>query len=112
MIRSLKAYKNYYQDFIQSLNAGAREKVLYGVLLLRTQDRLPAKYVKFIGNGLFELRVEWQSNIYRLFFCYDEGRIIVVFNCFQKKSQKTPRKELEKAYRLMEEYYNEKGGTV
>ena len=72
--------------------------------LLKTQDRLPAKYVKFIREGLYELRIEWQGNIYRLFFCYDDGRIIILFNGFQKKSMKTPSREIDKALKLKKEY--------
>ena len=77
-------------------------------MLLKTQDRLPTKFVKFIQDGLFELRIEWQGNIYRIFFCYDEGRIVILFNGFQKKTQKTPKKEIEKALQLKNEYYEEK----
>ena len=77
-------------------------------MLLKTQDRLPAKFVKFIQDGLFELRIEWQGNIYRIFFCYDEGRIVILFNGFQKKTQKTPRNEIKKALQLKNEYYEEK----
>jgi len=112
MKRSIKAYRHYYKALFDSLDKDTQEKVLYGMLLLKTQDRLPAKYVKFIGSGLFELRIEWQGNNYRFFFCFDEGNIVVLFNCFRKKTQKTPRKEIEKAYKLMEDYYEEKRRTV
>ena len=104
MERKIIAYENYYKDFFDSLDKGAQEKVLYGLLLLKTQDRLPAKYVKFIREGLYELRIEWQGNIYRLFFCYDDGRIIILFNGFQKKSMKTPSREIDKALKLKKEY--------
>ena len=58
MCRKIIAYEHYYEDFINSLDDGSREKVLYGLLLLRTQDRLPSKFVKFLRDGLFELRIE------------------------------------------------------
>lgn len=54
------------------------------------------------------MRVEWQSNIYRIFFIIDNGNIIVLFNGFQKKTQSTPRQELEKAKRIKQEYYESK----
>jgi len=108
MKRKITAYENYYKDFFDSLDTGTQEKVLYGLLLLKTQDRLPAKYVKPIRNGLFELRIEWQGNIYRLFFCFDEGQIVVLFNGFQKKSQKTPESEIKQALKLKKEYYERK----
>ena len=60
MKRKITAYENYYKNFFDSLDTGTQEKVLYGLLLLKTQDRLPAKYVKLIRDGLFELRIEWQ----------------------------------------------------
>ena len=82
--------------------------VLYGLLMLKTVDRLSAKYVKSIKDGLFELRIEWQSNIYRIFFCFDEGQIVILFNGFQKKTQKTPDKEIDKALKLKKEYYERK----
>ena len=78
------------------------------MLLLKTQDKLPAKYVKFLQDGLYELRIEWQGNIYRIFFCYDEGRIVILFNGFQKKTQKTPDREIDKALKLKKEYNERK----
>jgi len=56
-------------------------------------------------DGLFEIRVEYGSDIYRIFCCFDEGRLVVLFNAFQKKTQKTPQKEIEKALRLKREYF-------
>ncbi len=85
-----------------------QEKVLYGLLMLKTVDRLSTKYVKSIKDGLFELRIEWKSNIYRIFFCFDEGQIVILFNGFQKKTQKTPDKEIDKALKLKKEYYERK----
>ena len=64
--------------------------------------------MKSIKDGLFELRIEWQSNIYRIFFCFDEGQIVILFNGFQKKTQKTPDKEIDKALKLKKEYYERK----
>ena len=108
MNRKIIAYENYYKDFFDTLNKGAQEKVLYGLLMLKTVDRLSAKYVKSIKDGLFELRIEWQSNIYRIFFCFDEGQIVILFNGIQKKTQKTPDKEIDKALKLKKEYYERK----
>lgn len=108
MSRKIIAYENYYKDFFDTLDKGTQEKVLYGLLLLKTQDRLPAKYVKFLKEGLYELRIEWQGNIYRIFFCYDEGHIVILFNGFQKKTQKTPDREIDKVLKLNKEYYERK----
>ena len=111
MKRRIVAYRNYYRDFFESLDEGTKEKVLYGLLLLKTQERLPAKFVKYLRDGLYELRIEWQSNIYRIFFCYDKGYIVILFNGFQKKTQKTPEKEINKALKLKQKYYEEKRNT-
>ena len=77
-------------------------------MLLETQDRMPVKFMKLIEDGLYELRIEYQSNIYRIFFCFDNGNIVILFNAFQKKAQKTPQKEIEIAKRLRKEYYGSK----
>ena len=90
MSRKIIAYENYYKDFFDTLDKGTQEKVLYGLLLLKTQDKLPAKYVKFLKDGLYELRIECQGNIYRIFLCYLEGRIVILFNGYKKKTQKAP----------------------
>ena len=108
MKRRIIAYENYYKDFFDTLDKGTQEKVLYALLLLKTQDRLPSKYVKFIRDGLFELRIEWQGNIYRLFFCFDEGQVVILFNGFQKKTQKTPEGIIKQALKLKKEYYERK----
>ena len=91
-----------------TLTEKEQEKVQYGLLLLKTQDRLPGKFVKFIRDGLYELRTEYSGNIYRLFFIFDEGAIVVLFNGFQKKTQKTPTSEIDKALKIKEEYYDYK----
>ena len=56
-------------------------------------------------DGLFEIRIEYESNIYRIFCCFDEGNIVVLFNGFQKKTQKKPKKEIEKALKIKQEYF-------
>lgn len=108
MNRKIIAYKSYFKDFFASLDGSTQEKILYVLMLLRTQDRLPTKFIKSIDEGLYELRIEYNSNIYRIFFVFDEGRVVVLFNCFQKKTQKTPKSEIKKAMKLKDEYYARK----
>ena len=108
MKRKIIAYGTYYKDFFDTLDRPTQEKILYGMLQLKTQERLPSKFVKHIRDGLFELRIEWRGNIYRIFFCFDEGRIVILFNGFQKKTQKTPEKEINKALKLKAEYEEKK----
>ena len=94
--------------FFAQLDTNTQDKVLYVLMLLRTQDRLPTKFIKLIRNGLYELRVEYNGNIYRIFFIFDGNKIVVLFNGFQKKKQKTPQSEINKALKLKEEYYGSK----
>ena len=73
-----------------------------------SRGRLPKKFVKFIREGIYELRTEYGGNIYRVFFIFDEGNIVVLFNGFQKKTQKTPSGEIDKARKIKEAYYADK----
>ena len=74
---------------MSTLKEKEQEKIQYGLLLLKTQDRLPTKFVKLIKDGLYELRTEYAGNIFRVFFIFEEGKVVILFNGFQKKSQKT-----------------------
>lgn len=109
MKRKIIAYKNYFNIFFAELDGATQDKVLYVLMLLRTQDRLPTKFIKAIRDGLFEVRIEYNSSIYRIFFVFDGNRIVVLFNGFRKKTQKTPTNEIMKALKLKEEYYASKG---
>ena len=73
---------------------------------------MPIKFIKSIRDGLYELRISYNGNIYRIFFIFDEGQIIVLFNCFQKKTQKTPETEIDKALKIKEEYYEYKPSRI
>jgi phage-related protein len=108
MKRKIRTYGGYFEAFMATLTEKEQEKMQYGLLLLKTQDRLPGKFVKFIRDGLYELRTEYSGNIYRVFFIFDEGAIVVLFNGFQKKTQKTPPSEIEKALKIKEAYYGDK----
>ena len=105
MNRTIIAYKNYFNEFFNSLDEGVQNKILYVLMLLETQDRMPLKFMRIIEDGLYELRIEYESNTYRIFFCFDRGHIVILFNGFQKKAQKTPQNEIEKAKKLKKEYY-------
>lgn len=98
-------YKDYFLTFYRSLEMGAQKKMDYVLDVLKRQERVSEKFVKFIKDGLYEIRASYNGNIYRAFFIFDEGNIVVLFNGFQKKTQKTPSKEIEKALELKKEYY-------
>ena len=95
-----------------SLDSNVQEKIEYVFKVIRTVDRIPQKFLKHIEStdGLYEIRIKAGSDIYRVFCCFDKGRIVVLFNGFQKKSQKTPKKEIDKALKLNQVYFNKKKG--
>jgi phage-related protein len=105
MIRKIKTYGGYYEAFRKTLTEKEQDKIDYCLMLLKTQNRVPVKFVKLIQDGLYELRVEYNGNIYRVFFIFDEENIVVLFNGFQKKTQKTPENEIAIAIKIKNEYY-------
>jgi phage-related protein len=108
--RDLIFFKNYFNEFFDPLAEKAKDKIDYVLFLIRVAERIPVKFFQYIKgtDGLFEIRIEFQSNIYRIFCCFDEGKIVILFNGFQKKSQKTPKNEIEKALRIKKEYFEHK----
>ena len=97
-------FGGYFEAFIEQLPERVVQKIDYGLVLLQTVDRLPAKHMKYIEDGIFELRTEFEGNIYRTFFIFDGDQVVVLFKGFQKKGQRTPRKEIDKAKRIKQEY--------
>ena len=108
MNREIIFHENHFIEFYQVQNDKVKEKIKYVLELIKQVEKVPEKFLKHLTNtnGLYEIRIEYQSNIYRIFCCFDKGKLVVLFNAFQKKNQKTPKKEIEKALRLMDEYFN------
>jgi putative addiction module killer protein len=111
MKRNIKTYGGYFEAFMETLSEKEQQKIHYGLDLLKTQDRVSMKFVKHIRDGLYELRTEYSGNIYRVFFVFDGGHIVVLFNGFHKKTQQTPKIEIEKALAIKKEYYADKRKT-
>jgi len=109
-IRDIYYYKSFYLDFLETLKPDVKRKFNWTLKLIATLDRVPAKYFNHMENttGLFEIRVEVGSNIYSVFSFFDKGRLIILLNGFQKKSQKTPKGEIELAEKLKKQYFDEK----
>lgn len=76
-MRKILTYGGYFEAFISTLSETVVKKIDYGLALLKTQERVPAKFVKHIEDGLYELRTEWEGNIYRVFFIFDGGNVVV-----------------------------------
>ena len=108
MNREIIFHENHFIEFYQVQNEKVKEKIKYVLELIKQVEKVPEKFLKHLTNtnGLYEIRIEYQSNIYRIFCCFDKGKLVVLFNAFQKKTQKTPKKEIEKALKLMDEYFN------
>ena len=83
--REILYYEDYFIDFFMSLDDGAKKKVSYVLDMLKTQERLNKNFVKLIRDGVYELRASHNGNIYRAFFIFDDGNIVMLFNGFQKK---------------------------
>ena len=107
MSRQIIFHGSHFIEFYQKQEEKVKQKIQYVFELIKQVDQVPEKFLKHLSgtSGLYEIRIENKSNIYRIFCCFDKGKLIVLFNGFQKKTQKTPNNELEKALRLMDEYF-------
>jgi phage-related protein len=108
--RQVVAYKHYFLSFYNEQTDEVQRKIEWTLNLIKVTSHVPKKYFDHMSGtkGLYEIRVEVGGNIYRIFSFFDKGNLIVLGNAFQKKTQKTPRQEIEKALRIMEEYKHEK----
>lgn len=109
-IRTVVFFKNYFGDFFIKQRDKVRAKIVWTIGLIEELERVPETYLKHIENtdGLFEIRVQQGSDIFRIFCFFDNGKLVVLANGFQKKTQKTPKIEIEKALKIKREYENEK----
>jgi len=111
-VREIIFYKDYFNAFFSSLSEKVKDKIDEVLFMITVVERVPAKFIDKIEGvkGLFEIRIEYESNIYRIFCCFDKGHLIVLFNGFQKKQQKTPKREIVVATRIMKAYFEEQKG--
>ncbi len=108
--RIVIAYKRFFLDFYGNQPAYVQKKIEWTLKFIEVTRHVPEKYFKHISStkGLYEIRVEHGTNIYRIFAFFNKGNLIVLGNAFKKKTQKTPKKEIEKALLIIKEYTNEK----
>lgn len=104
--RKITFYKNYFQDFFSEQNKKVKAKIIWTFDLVEDLQRVPETYLKHIENtdGLYEIRIQHGSDIFRIFCFFDQGQLVVLANGFQKKSQKIPKKEIEMALKIKTEY--------
>jgi phage-related protein len=110
IIRTVVFYKTYFHEFFITLKKKVQEKVFWTIDLIEELEIIPETYLKHIEstNGLYEIRIKQGSDIFRIFAFFDEGKLIVLANGFQKKTQKTPKQAIEKALKIKAEYEIEK----
>lgn len=108
--RQILPFKDYFKEFKKLLAKDVLMKIYHVFIYIMTEERIPTKFLRNVEGtkDLYEIRVEYESNIYRIFCCFDEGNLVILFNAFQKKTQKTPLKEIERAQRIKDEYYKAK----
>lgn len=108
--REVVYYKDYFQKFYSTLDKKVKLKLNWTIDLIESLERVPRKYFEHLtdAKGLYEIRVEYMSNIYRVFSFFDEDNLVIAINGFQKKTEKTPRKEIARALSIKKEYFDEK----
>ena len=108
--REVITYKDYFDDFFKAQTQKVRDKIITILDLIEQVERIPSTYLKYIEgtNGLFEVPVQLGNNIFRIFCFFDGNKFVILLTGFQKKTQKTPPTEIDRAIRLMNEYYEEK----
>ncbi|MBA4258935.1 type II toxin-antitoxin system RelE/ParE family toxin [Sediminibacterium sp.] len=108
--RTIITFKNYFEDFLKKQSQKVKDKILWTFLLIEDVQQVPETYLKHLDgtDGLYEIRVQLANDIFRIFCFFDEGKLVVIVNGFQKKTQKTPKQEIVKALKIKEEYYENK----
>jgi hypothetical protein bfra3_12798 len=106
-IRRIISYKDYFNRFFETLRPKLQDRIFQIFDIIKTVEIVPARHLKHIKDtdGLYEIRVKFGNDILRIFCCFDTGNLVVLLSGFIKKTQKTPRKEIDKAVSLMNEYY-------
>jgi len=106
-VRTIVFYKDYFSAFFMKQSGKVKDKIIWTFDLIEELHRIPESYLKHLENteGLYEIRVQQGSDIFRIFCFFDQGQLVVLANGFQKK---TPKQEIEKAVRIKNEYFHEK----
>lgn len=109
-VREVIAYKDYFEEFLKEQPQKVQDKIFKIIEAIETLERVPKNYLKQITGtkNLYEARIQLASNIWRVFCFFDNDKLVVLINGFQKKTQKTPKSEIEKAKKLIAEYFKEK----
>jgi phage-related protein len=111
--RKITFYKHYFQEFFDKQNKKVKAKIIWTFDLVEDLQRVPETYLKHIENtdGLYEMRVQTGSDIFRIFCFFDEGQLVILANGFQKKTQKTPKQEIDMALKIKAAYELERSNS-
>lgn len=109
-IRKIVFYKEYFQEFFSAQKDKVKDKIIWTLTLIEEIELVSENYLKHLEgtDGLYEIRVQLGNDIFRIFCFFDAGKLIIITNGFQKKTQKTPKQEIEKALKIKQDYENEK----
>ena len=109
-VRTVFVYKTYFSDFYDRQRLKVRDKIIWTIWIIEHLQQVPEDYLKHLEDtdGLYEMRIQQGSDIFRIFCFFDEGQLVVLANGYQKKTQRTPKSEIEKALRIKKEYEQEK----
>ncbi len=96
--------------FIKGLSAATRKKIYYNINRYAGGERNVELFKKLENSDIWEFRTLYDGIAYRLFAFWDtdENTLVVATHGIVKKTQKTPKKEIEKAERIRQEYFNNK----
>jgi len=106
-MRTTYVYGNDFWNFYYAQKPEVQDKIDWVIGLVRTLKIIPEKFFKYLEgtDGLFEIKIKVGSDIYRIFCFFDKGNLVILLNGFQKKTERTPKNEIEKAQRLKQKYY-------
>ncbi len=109
-VRDVVEFENHFSEFLKKQPVKVQNKIFKIIEAIETLERVPSNYLKMLvgTNGLYEARIQLGSNIWRVFCFFDNGKLVILLNGFTKKTQKTPKNEIEKALQLMQKYYDTK----
>ena len=107
-MRILEPFENHFWEFYNAQTKPVQDKIDYVLHIVMTVDQVPKKFFKHIEDGIYEIRIKVGSDIYRIFCFFDDGKLVILLHGFSKKTQKLPRKYIEKAKQLRGTYYDNK----
>lgn len=109
-VREVVEFENHFSEFLKKQPVKVQNKIFKIIEAIETLERVPSNYLKMLvgTNGLYEARIHLGTDIWRVFCFFDNGKLVILLNGFTKKTQKTPKNEIEKALHLMKKYYDTK----